>query len=434
MLELRFGRHRQCGGGTRRDVLRAGALGALSLPELLRLRAASAGTPREVSCIFLWLVGGPSHHETFDPKPQAPAEVRGEFGAVPARNGVQFGEHVPRLAAAAGLFSVVRSVTHSDSNHDTAQFQMQSGYKFNVSLSFPSFGSVVARERGPRGGLPPYVHFGSRSAGPEGAGYLGAVYHPFTVAGDPSRPDFTVRDVSPAPGVDGRRLEDRRRVLAALDRLHRDAESRTRLAGTVDQFWARAHELVTSPAAKRAFALSEEPEPLRARYGKHSLGQSCLLARRLVESGVRFVTISNGGWDTHQNNFYQLKSQLLPRLDQAYSTLLADLKDRGLLDSTLVVCMGEFGRTPGVNAQAGRDHWPQVFSACLGGGGIRTGRVVGASDETGAMPADRPVRAEDLAATLYRALGIDFTKEYMTPQGRPAAIVYGGEPVAELLG
>jgi uncharacterized protein DUF1501 len=441
MFEWKLGAWRDCTGITRRDVIRVGSVGlaGLTVADLLRAQAASAtpkvGGPvgREVNCIFLWLVGGPSHHETFDPKPNAPAEVRGEFGVIPAKNGVQFCELLPRLAGQADQFSLVRSVTHSDSNHETAQYQVQSGYKFSVAMNYPSYGAVVARERGIRNGLPPYMLFAGRGSGAEGAGYFGAVYNPFTISGDPSSKEFSVRDVSPPGDVDGGRFERRQRMLAALDRFHRRAEVQTKLAGSIDQFLARAYDLITSPAAKKAFALSEEKDATRERYGRTSFGQSCLLARRLVEAGVRFVTVSNGGWDTHQNNFRQLKGELLPRLDQSYSALLADLSERGLLDSTLVICMGEFGRTPGVNSQAGRDHWPSVFSACLGGGGVRTGLVVGKSDDTGAMPAERPVKVEDLAATIYKALGIDSDKEYMTPQGRPTPIVYNGEPVMELL-
>lgn len=426
---------RDCTGTTRRNFLRVGALGGLSLAGALQAQAeVPAAKRKDVNCIFLWLIGGPSHHETFDPKPLAPVEVRGQFGTVKAKSGELYGELIPKLAACSDLYSVVRSVTHSDSNHDTAQFQMQSGYKFNVTMNFPSYGSVISRELGMKDGLPPYMLFAGRGSGPEGAGYFGAVYNPFTISGDPSKADFSVRDVTPPAGLDTGRFDRRKRMLASLDVLHRNAEARTKLAGASDEFLTRAYDLITSPAAKKAFALNEESEATRARYGKHQFGQSALLARRLVEAGTRFVTVGNTGWDTHQNNFAQLKYPLLPNLDQTYSALLADLKDRGLLDSTLVICMGEFGRTPGVNAQAGRDHWPSVFSACLGGGGVKMGHVIGASDDTGAMPSERPVKAEDLAATIYHALGIDYHKEYMTPQGRPTPIVYNGEPVRELLG
>lgn len=435
MFDIITRRSHDCTGFSRREVLRVGTLGftGLTLARLLELRAAEAAPAKDVNCIFLWLAGGPSHLETFDPKPDAPVEVRGQFGTVRAVNGTLFGELLPLLAKQADQFSVIRSLTHSDNDHDHAQRQMQSGYRFDVALNYPSYGSVTGRELGATAsGLPPYMLFAARGSGPEGPGYLGAGCQPFAIAGDPSSPGFSVRDVTPPGGVDARRFDRRRRMIAALDEFQRDAEARAPLAGALGQFVDRAYDLITSPAARRAFNLGEEKEALRDRYGRNILGQSCLLARRLIEAGVRFVTIPNGGWDTHQNHFEQVKKDLQPRLDQAYSALLADLKERGLLDTTLVLCFGEFGRTPRVNPQAGRDHWPSVFSACIGGGGVKAGLVVGASDETASMPAEQPVKVEDLAATIYRALGIDGRKEYMTPQGRPVPIVYNGSPVNEL--
>jgi len=435
--------NRDCTGLSRRDVLRIGTLGftGLTLADALRLEAAANSptpnaqrpTPSAHSCIFLWLAGGPSHLETFDPKPDAPSEIRGQFSTIPAANGTRFGELLPLLAKQADQFSVIRSLTHSDNDHDHAQRQMQSGYRFDVGLAYPSYGSVVGRELGEkRAGLPPYMLFSGRGSGAEGPGYLGAAYQPFAIAGDPSNPGFTIRDVTPPGKVSADRLDRRRRMISALDEFQRTAEAKAPLAGTLEQFVGKAYGLITSPAAKRAFNLAEEKDALRDRYGRNILGQSCLLARRLIEAGVRFVTIPNGGWDTHENHFDQVKRDLQPRLDQAYSALLADLKDRALLDSTLVLCTGEFGRTPRVNPKAGRDHWPSVFSACIGGGGVKTGMVVGASDETASFPVERPVKVEDLAATIYHAVGVDAHKEYMTPQGRPAPIVYGGSAVSEL--
>lgn len=438
MFDLFTSRHPDCTGFSRRHLFRVGTLSftGLSLAELLRLQAAAASpaAPRkDVGCIFLWLAGGPSHLETFDPKPEASAEIRGQFGAVPAANGTRFGELLPLLARQAGQFSVIRSVTHSDNDHDHAQRQVQSGYPFDVGLAYPSYGAVVGRELGEkRAGLPPYMLFAGRGTGAEGPGYLGAGHQPFAIAGDPASPTFTVRDVTPPGGVSAPRFARRQRMIAALDQFQREAEVRAPLAGTLEQFVGRAYSLITSPAAKQAFQLNEEKPALRDRYGRNTLGQSCLLARRLIEAGVRFVTIPSGGWDTHQNHFEQVKRELQPKLDQAYSALLADLSDRGMLDSTLVLCLGEFGRTPRVNKDAGRDHWPSVFSAAIGGGGVKTGLVIGASDDTASFPAERPVRIEDLAATIYRALGIDYHREYMTPQGRPAPIVNGGSPVSEL--
>jgi hypothetical protein len=441
MLSLLLRAVPDCGNASRRELLRVGTLGCtgLTLAELLAREAASAapGRRKEINCIFLWLAGGPSHLETFDPKPDAPAEVRGPFGTVQTATGERFGELLPRLAAEARRFSVIRSLTHTDNDHDHAQRQVQSGYPFDPGLAYPSYGSVTARELGSRAaGMPPYVLFAGRGSGAEGPGYLGGAHQPLAVPGDPSAPGFSVRDLIPPGSIGLPRADRRRRMLDALDRFEQEGPEagrvRSALGGTLGAFTERAYSLITSPTAKRAFNLSEEKDTLRERYGRNILGQSCLLARRLIEAGVRFVTIPNGGWDTHLNHFEQVKRDLQPRLDQAYSALLVDLADRGLLDSTLVLALGEFGRTPRINRDAGRDHWPAVFSACLGGGGVRTGMVIGGSDETGAAPASRPVKVEDLAATIYRALRIDAHREFVTPQGRAVPIVKEGSAVEEL--
>jgi hypothetical protein len=413
-------------------VLRIGGLSALglSLPELLQAHAAAAERT-DVNCILLWLMGGPPQHETFDPKPEAPAEVRGEFGSSGAKTGFLISDRLPRLAQVSDRYSVIRTVTHRDNNHDTARVWMQSGYQFNPAIRYPSYGSVVSREKGWSRGLPAYTLLGARNPIAEGAGYLGTVYNPLSITGDPSRADFSVTDTALPSGVTTAQFDRRQRMLAALDRFQRKTESRATVATAIDQFQEKAVDLVTSPAAKKAFALSEESANLRAGYGKHRFGQSCLLARRLVEAGVRFVTVGMDGWDTHQNNFVQC-GKLLPMLDQGYAALLQDLSDRGMLSNTLVLCFGEFGRTPNVNTQAGRDHWASTFCATLGGGPVKLGQVVGSSDKLGATPAERPVKAADLAATIYKALGIDYRKEYPTPAGRPTPIVYEGEPVREL--
>lgn len=430
MLNLTIGRSRDCTGVSRREVLRIGSLGliGLTLPELLRAQAAAAGP--DVACIMLWLAGAPSHHETFDPKPEAPTEIRGEFGVVRAANGELFGELIPQVARASDKFSLLRAVNHTDGDHDSAQAQMQSGYPFNAGLAYPSFGSVVARERGFRQGLPPYVLFGGAKA--EGAGYLGDLYNPLSIRDDPSNPKFSVKELTPPTAVTEKRFERRHRMLNAMDRFRAGAERRGAVSESLDGFVVRAFDLVTSPAARKALALQEEPRKVRDRYGMHRLGQSCLLARRLVEAGVRFVTIPNGGWDTHADNFSRLKKDLLPPFDQAYSALLEDLHQRGMLANTLVIAMGEFGRTPTINPAAGRDHWPRVFPVAIGGGPVKLGRVLGASDRIGGEPVDRAISVPDLAATIYKALGVDYHKEYVTPEGRPSSIVYNGEPVAEL--
>lgn len=431
MFDIELGRNRDCTGANRREFLRMGALGAfgLSLPQVLRAQAAQAAAP-EVNCIMLWLVGAPSHHETFDPKPEASKEIRGEFGVIRAKNGELFGELIPQVARVSDKFSLLRAVNHTDGDHDTAQFQVQSGYPFNPGLTYPSFGSVVAREKGYRAGLPPYVLLGGIKS--EGAGYLGDLYNPLSITEDPAKQGFNVKEIRPPSAVTEKRFDRRQRMLASLDRFRADAEKRGSVSQSLDGFMGRAIDLITSPAAKKAFALSEEPQKLRERYGMHRLGQSCLLARRMIEAGMRFVTVSNGGWDTHADNFSRLKNELLPPFDQAYSALLEDLDQRGMLANTLVVAFGEFGRTPTVNPAAGRDHWPRVFPVALGGGPIKLNRVIGASDSVGGEPADRPISVPDLSATVYKALGVDYEKEYLTPDGRPLPIVYHGQPVNEL--
>ncbi|MBM3457396.1 MAG: DUF1501 domain-containing protein [Armatimonadetes bacterium] len=428
------GEARECSGVSRRGFLRIGGLASLglTLPDALRARADAPGAP-EVNCILITLLGAPSHHETFDPKPEAPAEIRGEFGAIPAKIGVRFGELIPRIAAVSDRLSLLRAVHHADGDHDSAQTLMYSGYPFSPSLSYPSYGSVVAREKGFRGGMPPYVLAGSPKAA--GAGYMGDLYNPLVIRDNPADPKFSVKEITPPPAVTDGRLARRQRMIAALDRFRGRTEARGEISGTLDSFMARSLDLISSPAAKKAFSLRDEPPKVRERFGMHAFGQQCLLARRLIEAGVRFVTVGDagkGGWDTHADNFNRLKRDLLPPFDQGYSALLEDLNERGLLASTLVIAMGEFGRTPHINPAAGRDHWPRVFPVALGGGPIKLGRLIGGSDGIGGEPVERPVSMADFAATVYRALQVEYRKEYVTPEGRPTPIVYHGEPVAEL--
>ena len=443
--------YRYCDGIRRRDLLQIGALSALglTLPDWLRMRAAEAadlssalshpspsggGVPGEVACILLWMNGGPSHIDTFDPKPEAPQEIRGEFGVIPTKlKGVYLSEYLPRLAQQMDKFSILRSVTSPDGSHETATHYLLTGYPGNPAVSYPSYGSVVARERGYKNALPPYALMGGYPFGYGGAGYMGAVYNPFNVGGDPASKSFSVKDVTPPAGVDLARIDRRRAMLTALDTFQRSVETEPRAIRMMDQFYERAYNLVTSPIAKKAFNLEEEPAKLRDEYGRNNFGQSCLLARRLVAAGVRFVTINQGGWDTHEQNFTSLKKSRLPQLDQGYAALLSDLHARGMLDHTLVIWMGEFGRTPKVNSAAGRDHWPYAMCVCMGGGGVKTGIVVGETNERAENPKERPIRVEDVAATIYQALGIDYRKEYDSPQNRPLKINYDGEPVHELL-
>lgn len=444
MFDIKFDAHRTCDGVSRRDFLRVGALSAfgLSMPGILEAQAQNAkaapgkfrAAKRDVSIILLWMNGGPSHIDTFDPKPDAPQEIRGPFKAIPTNvAGAQVTEYMPKIAQQMDKLSVIRSVTSPDGNHETATHYLLTGYPFNPAIEYPAYGSVLAREKGYQHDLPPYVMMNGLPFNHGHGGYMGAIYNPFLLNGDPNDPNFSVRDVAPPGGVDVIRLDRRRMLRDALDDWQRDKERAPKAAQTMDEFYQRAYSLVTSPEAKKAFHLKEEPDKVREEYGRTHFGQSCLLARRLVEAGVRCVTINMGGWDTHENNFNAMKNGLLPPLDSGYAALLKDLHQRGMLDTTLVVWMGEFGRTPVVNASAGRDHWSGAISVCMGGGGVKTGVVVGSSNERAEYPKERPLRVEDVAATIYKALGVDYEKEYISPEDRPLKINYDGTPIKELI-
>jgi len=439
-----------CDGVNRRDVIKLGAAGALGLgldlPGILSARQALADqtgkSARDVSLIFVFLHGGLSTIDTLDMKPDAPSEFRGEFKPIATNvSGIQVCEHLPRLARTMDKFSIVRSFTHPNSNHGQADHYMLTGYPpsaaFNAGLKpnnqKPSHGSTIARKLGPKGSVPAYVCLPKMHPSC-GSAYLGSSVAPFEIDADPNAPDFTVPDIVPPPQLEARRLDDRRRLLAQVDRFQKSAEVRAnRHAATVDVFRQKAFELMTSSAAKRAFDIAGEPEKLRDDYGRHTLGQSCLMARRLVEAGVRCVTIDHSNWDTHSDNFGSLKRELLPYLDSALSTLLTDLSGRGMLDSTLVVVTGEFGRTPRINKDAGRDHWGPGFSVAVAGGGLKGGIAVGSTDARAEKPADKPYGPEDLCATMYTLMGIDPNHEFYTPEGRPVKVANDGKLIRELL-
>jgi hypothetical protein len=431
-----------CDGVSRRDLLRVGAAGALTLPTLLSAGADDSGAARAKSLIFVFLHGGMSHHDTFDLKPDAPAEIRGEFKPIPTTvPGIRICEHLPKMAGQADKYALIRSFRHHNSDHGPADHYMLTGYfpaaGFNPTANpnnlFPAHGAVVARALGPRGAVPPYVMLPKMhpSAGPA---YLGPGSAPFVIEADPNAPNFSVPDLVPPSAIAADRLGDRKALLTAVDRFQRSAEVRAnRDAGAVGTFREKAFALMTSPAAKAAFDLQAEPPKLRDEYGRTTLGQSCLMARRLVEAGVRCVTIDHSNWDTHDGNFAVLKNTLLPAFDPALATLFRDLADRGLLASTLVVVTGEFGRTPRINKNAGRDHWGPAFTVLMAGGGVRGGRAVGQSDGKGERPAGEAFGPEDLAATAYTLLGINPRDEFRTPDGRPVAIVNNGKIMHDLL-
>jgi uncharacterized protein (DUF1501 family) len=428
-----------CDGVSRRSFMKIGALSflGLTLPDFLRMRAAAAapGEAKAEACILLWLGGGPSHLDTFDPKPDAPADVRGEFKAIDTNvTGIQVCEHLPQTAKVMDKFAIVRSLTSSIAAHEQASQYMLTGYKPLPTLEYPSYGAVVAKELGVRNNLPPYVAIPDIARAGQ-SGFIGNAYNAFTV-GDPSRPNFRVQNVNLPREVDSTRLAKRRAFVERANRRF-EQELPDDSVRAVDSFYERAYDLVSSTDAKKAFDVNAEDSKTRDLYGMTSMGQGCLLSRRLVEAGARFITISKGGWDTHQQNFQRLatgRNALLPELDQAYAGLLTDLAQRGMLQKTLVLMMGEFGRTPRVNARGGRDHWPRARFICMAGGGIRGGQVVGKTDPTGSQPAERPVSVEDVAATLYTCLGIDVQKVYRTPTGRPIHIAQEGQVIKELFG
>ncbi|QDU27010.1 hypothetical protein ETAA8_20940 [Anatilimnocola aggregata] len=428
---------------TRRDILRVGSLGALglSLIDLVRGRAVAepALRPRAKNCILLWLDGGPSHLETFDLKPDAPAEVRGPFRAIStAVPGIQISELLPRTARITGKLALVRSLTSPLGEHGLANHYLLTGYQPSPVLQYPSYGSVLSHVRQVESILPPYIAV-PESRSPAGAGYLSSAHEPFATGSDPSKPEFRVRDLERFPGVTEARLNRRREYLAEFERAQAAVEGTT---ASTDPTFEQAYRLVTSTAAKRAFDLSAETAEVRAGYGPRMFGQSCLLARRLVERGVPFVTVWNTGWDTHDGLTLQLRDGysgaktgvgLIPTFDLGFSALIEDLDQRGLLAETLVIAMGEFGRTPKLNTRGGRDHWPRVFSALLAGAGINGGKVIGASDRVGESPQDRPITPADLAATIYTLLGIDPQQTLPTADGRPVRVNTGGQLIHELI-
>jgi hypothetical protein len=428
--------------------LRAGVLGvgslALGLDDLFRLRAIAAGagsakTAKVKNCILIWLAGGPSHLDTFDPKPDAPVDVKGEFKPISTSvPGLQISEVFPKLAKVMHKVTLLRAVTSPEADHDRAAHHLLTGYRPSPALVYPSYGSVVSKTReATRGALPTYV------AVPEAplfasSGYLTPAYDPFTVLNDPNSPSFRVRDLTPPDSVTLSRLRRRKEMVKSLDGFAHDV-TETPLTASRDQFSEQAYALLTSTAAQSAFNMKNEPDELREKYGRNPFGQGCLLARRLVESGVSFVTVNDRGmaqlgWDTHQQNFPTIKNTLAPPLDQGVSTLIDDLDERGLLANTLVIMMGEFGRTPKINSNAGRDHHGRANCAMLAGAGIPRGLFMGRTDAKADSPVEKPVTPADIAATLYLALGIDPELKFESPDGRPIRLVDNGKPPRELLG
>ena len=427
----------------RRDFLQVGlgGLAGLGFSDLLRAREGNQNkSVKPPNCILVWLDGGPSHYESFDPKPDAPKEIRGEFGSIKTSvPGVHFCDKVPNLAKVMDKMTIVRSISHKDPNHGGGNHYLMTGRPTPVPVNcgafvtfHPSFGSMVSYERGIQKGLPPYMSLGqmTRSGGPN---FLGAQHAPFVIASDPSSSSFKVRDVVLPKGISEARADDRRGLRAELDNLLRITDKAARdPAVDFDQFNAQGVDLVTSKEAQAAFDISREDEKVCNEYGKNSLGQRLLLARRLVEVGVSFVTVYYGGWDHHRDIFKTIKGEFNSKWDVGLSTLIRDLDQRGMLDNTMVICLGEFGRTPKVNSRGGRDHWPGAMSVLFAGGGVPRGQVVGATDAKGYYGAENVYSPEDFASSLYLKMGIDPEQVLYTETGRPVQLVDGGQRIKEL--
>jgi len=456
MLNL-FGRGKThtCSGVTRRDFLQVGALGAIGfgLPSYFAAHAAGAvsSAKDDHSCIMIFNLGAPSQLDTFDVKPDAPAEVRGPFAAIGTKGEFQLSELLPGHAAIADKFSIVRSCYHTAAAvHDAGWQMMQTGRQFTGGVNFPHAGSTLEYLRGRRSDLPAHIVLpetmgrgGGNLPNGQAGGFLGKAYDPFALMADPSQPNFQVPDLLPPQSLGEVRIDRRRRMRNAIEARLSEFEA-TENAALLDANFDAAYRLMSSPKARAAFDLSQEPTSVRERYGMTRFGQCCLLARRLIEAKVRFVTINSFltvfdeiTWDIHGSKPFTsiegMKTIVAPMYDQGYSALIEDLDQRGLLPTTMVACLAEFGRTPKVNPAGGRDHWPQCFSVYFAGGGVQGGRAIGASDPIGAVPDDRPTSPAEVIATIFHSLGLELDTELPGPGGRPIPIVeFGTREIREL--
>ncbi len=425
---------------SRRGFMTVGAAGfGLTLGDFFRMKArADLKTYAPIaakadSIIHIFLPGGMAHQESFDPKPFAPVEYRGELSHIPTKiEGEFFSQTLPQTAQIADKITVIRSMTHGEAAHERGTHNMFTGYRPSPALQYPSMGSVVAHEYGPKNDLPPYVCVPTMPNVYAGTGYLSSSFSPFSLGSDPANGGFKVQDLDLPGGIDDSRFATRRHVLDAVNDHFAKKEKADGLAA-MDTFYQRAYSLISSPKAREAFNIGAEPAAIRDEYGRNAAGQRMLMARRLVGAGVRFVALQYGGWDLHAGIFNGMKKQM-PAFDQAYAALIRDLDRTGLLDRTIVMVSSEFGRTPKINKDGGRDHWPKVFSVALAGGGIKKGYIHGASNSTASEPERDAIGPEDLATTLYHQLGITADKELMAPGGRPIEIVDGGKVRTELLG
>ena len=436
-----------CEGVHRRDFLRVGSAGllGLSLPQFLSLeaRAASGGAPtaRAKSVIMLWLAGGPATIDMWDNKPNAPEGIRGEFKNIETKvPGVHFAETLPKMASVADKISVVRSLAHTIPSHGPATVFMTTGNKPTAALQYPSLGSLCAKLLTVDKGVPPYVSFQDlRGGAAGGSGYLGAGYNPFGVEGAPQKGggggarQMQVRGISLPNDFSLDQLDKRDKLLQSFDRGMKGLDSSADIVDGLDTFHKQALEILRSDKTKKAFDLAKEKQEVRDSYGANPFGQGALAARRLVEAGVRFVTVSLGGWDTHSQTFNAHKTRLMPTLDQTLAALIKDLDDRGMLDSTIVMCAGEFGRTPKINKNNGRDHWARSMACVIAGGGIKRGYAHGTTDASGMAPATEPVTPDDVASTIFNQLGVNPHQELQTPTGRPVQLFREGKIIEKLI-
>jgi len=420
----------------RRQLLVGGlfGLGGLTLPNYLKLKAEDNINPgaKAQSVIYIYLPGGMSHQESFGPKPLAPVEYRGPLGTVNTKiPGEVFSQYLPNTASVADKITVIRSMTHSETAHERGTNNMFTGYRPSPALQYPSFGSIVSHQLGVRNNIPPYISVPQVANEFAGTGYLSSSYSSFSLGSNPESPNFTVRDLKLPDNISLQRFDQRKKMLEIVNDKFGSEQSSDKLTA-LDTFYENAFDLMNSQEAIDAFDLNKEDSKTKDRYGKNAAGMRMLLSRRLVEAGTRFVTMTYGGWDHHDNIAGQMQNQLVP-FDQAFGALINDLDERGMLDSTLVIVGTEFGRTPKINPTSGRDHWPKVYSTIMAGGGIKRGLFYGNSDATGSEPADNPVEIHDWAATIYELVGIDYNKPLMAPGDRPVKIVDGGKPIQEII-
>lgn len=433
-----------CEGFARRDFLKIGAAGVfgLSLPQILEMEARASAADREAranrradSVIMVWLAGGPATIDMWDLRPNAPEGIRGEFRQIPTRaDGIAISQHLPRMAQIMDRTTVVRSLAHTIPSHGPATVFMTTGNKPTPAVQYPAIGSLASRLLPAAPGVPPYVSFSELRNGAAGqSGYLGTAYNPFIVEGAAGNGNYRVRGITLPNGFTLDQLENRNRLLARFEAGFRAADRQADLVDGMDAFHRQALEILRSDKTRNAFNLQSESQNQRQRYGMTPFGQGALAARRLIEAGVRFVTVTLGGWDTHGQNFNALSQRLLPQLDQVLSALIEDLDGRGMLERTIVYCAGEFGRTPRINRNNGRDHWARSMAVVLAGGGFRRGYAHGTTDVQGMAPATDPCTPDDMAATIFNNLGIDPGQELMTPTGRPIQLFREGRVVPRLL-